>query len=63
MVIIKLQLQIIIMELLLISLDLDWYDVEYPRQLILQNDSLVINYNENVAEGFKTFQVSNVTSP
>ncbi len=43
-------------------LGLDWYDVEYPRQLSLVNDSLIFAYKDSSAVGFKTIRIDNVDS-
>ncbi len=43
-------------------LALDWYDIEYPRQLNLINDSLLFNFRDSSSLGPKTIKINNVPS-
>ena len=43
-------------------LGMDWYDVEYPKMLLLNNDFLIFDYRDASANGYKSIKVSNVTS-
>lgn len=43
-------------------LGVDWYDIEYPRLLKLNNDFLIFNVSDDVTPGLKVVKIENVTS-
>ncbi len=43
-------------------LALDWYDIEYPRQLSLTKDSLIFNYRDSTADGLRTIKINNANN-
>lgn len=40
----------------------DWYDIEYPRLLKLNNDFLLFKVDDNLTDGLKIFNIANATS-
>ncbi len=40
----------------------DWYDIEYPRLLKLNNDFLLFKVDDNLIDGLKLFNIANATS-
>lgn len=44
------------------SIEYDWYEIEYPRYLKAQNDSLKILFDDISLPGLKTIKISNVSS-
>ena len=41
------------------SLQIDWYEVEYPRYLVLINDSLKFKFNQTLPTSFKVVKLTN----
>jgi len=40
---------------------IDWYDIEYPSYLTMQNDSLYFKVSDDAARKFRIIKISNVT--
>ncbi len=43
-------------------LAIDWYDIEYPRQLKLINDSLLFKLDDSISPGFKMIKIENANA-
>ncbi|MFA6025184.1 MAG: C25 family cysteine peptidase [Ignavibacteriaceae bacterium] len=41
------------------QIGVDWYDIEYPRQLKLINDSLLFKLDDSISPGFKMIKIEN----
>lgn len=44
-------------------LGIDWYDIEYPRILKFENDSILFNVSEDITSGLKVVKITNATLP
>lgn len=42
-------------------LGVDWYDIEYPRLIKLNNDFILFNVSDDVTDGIKVVKVANAT--
>ncbi len=42
-------------------LAIDWYDIEYPRQLKFNNDFILFNVTDDVSDGLKVVKIANAT--